>query len=236
MQTNKLGERLKEKRLEAKLKQSDIAQILGVNPASIMRYESGERDPKATDLQKIAQALNTTVGYLLGETDEDGKLIPNEESNGKIIKDVVMIPVISSKNITACCGSGTAYATDVQWEVESTFPVPSAFLAGYSWQGCNFVIIKSEGISMEPVIHDGDLVLFAENCPIEQGDVAVISLNDKVFIKGIRKLTRESAVLRSYNWQVYPDIEVDFTQKEDSFCILGKVIKILSANDVPSIL
>ena len=228
---------LKSRRKVLKISQEELSERLNVSRTTISAWETGENIPNIENLKMIAKALNTTVGYLLGEEGaSEVRTFENEEPNGKIIKDVVMVPVISSKNITACCGTGNAYATDVQWEVETTFPVPASFLTAYSWQGCNFVIIKSEGISMEPVIQDGDLVLFAENCPIEPGDVAVISLNDKVFIKGIRKLTKESAILRSYNWQVYPDIEVDFTQKEDSFCILGKVIKILSANDVPSIL
>lgn len=48
--------------------QKDLAGKLGFKQANISRIESGEQQPTAEQLFAIAQALNTTVGALVGET------------------------------------------------------------------------------------------------------------------------------------------------------------------------
>lgn len=44
-----------------------LADRIGVERRTIQRYESGERDPRYTDLLLIAAALDTTVADLVRE-------------------------------------------------------------------------------------------------------------------------------------------------------------------------
>ena len=68
-----LKDRLKEKRAEAGLTQAELAQKAGVTTRTIQNYEMGERVPSNLGIaQKLADALGTTVEYLLGSV---GKLI-----------------------------------------------------------------------------------------------------------------------------------------------------------------
>ena len=68
-----LKDRLKEKRAEAGLTQAELAQKAGVTTRTIQNYEMGERVPSKLGIaQKLADALGTTVEYLLGS---GGKLI-----------------------------------------------------------------------------------------------------------------------------------------------------------------
>lgn len=46
--------------------QKDLASRLNTTEATISRYVSGDRDPKAEVLANIATALHTTSDYLLG--------------------------------------------------------------------------------------------------------------------------------------------------------------------------
>lgn len=64
------GKFLKEARLKAHLDQKDLADQVDIHPMTISRYETGEREPRISDLQKIAVILNTSVAYLVGEVSE----------------------------------------------------------------------------------------------------------------------------------------------------------------------
>lgn len=51
--------------------QKDLASRLNITEATISRYVSGDRDPKAEVLANIATALHTTSDYLLGIDSDD---------------------------------------------------------------------------------------------------------------------------------------------------------------------
>lgn len=62
-------DRLKEKRLESKLTQAELAGKAGVTTRTIQNYELGNRKPANMEvIQKIADALGTTIEYLLGSS------------------------------------------------------------------------------------------------------------------------------------------------------------------------
>lgn len=62
-----IGTRIKERRKSLGLSAERVAEILGVSPATIYRYESSEIMNMRTDkLEPIAQALHTTPAYLMG--------------------------------------------------------------------------------------------------------------------------------------------------------------------------
>ena len=63
-----VGERIKNIRLEKNLKQSELADLAGISRVSIGNYERGSRNPNIIILNKIANALNVTIGELTGLT------------------------------------------------------------------------------------------------------------------------------------------------------------------------
>lgn len=65
------GERIKAARNKAGLKQSELAEKLGVAVITIGQYERGKRQPRLEQLQAIAAALDVSVNYLLGLTPEE---------------------------------------------------------------------------------------------------------------------------------------------------------------------
>ena len=62
--------RLKQARVSAGLTQEKIAKRLLVAPQNYAAYEQGRREPKATSLLKIADALNVSLDWLCGRTDK----------------------------------------------------------------------------------------------------------------------------------------------------------------------
>lgn len=62
-------DRLKEKRLEASLTQAQLAEKVSVTVRTIQNYELGARKPTKYEMvQKLAEALDTTAEYLLGQS------------------------------------------------------------------------------------------------------------------------------------------------------------------------
>ena len=62
-----IGERIKKRRKELGLSAEQIAEKLGVSPATIYRYESNDiMNMRIDKLEPIAKVLRTTPAYLMG--------------------------------------------------------------------------------------------------------------------------------------------------------------------------
>ena len=62
--------RLKELRKEKKVKQSDVAEILGCTPNHYQKIEYGQINISATSLMALADYFDVTTDYLLGRSEE----------------------------------------------------------------------------------------------------------------------------------------------------------------------
>lgn len=63
------SERLKQLRTEKKLTQEDIAKKVNVNRVTYTNWENGKRAPELSKLVELATELNSTVDFLLGNSD-----------------------------------------------------------------------------------------------------------------------------------------------------------------------
>jgi len=64
------GKRMAALRKERKMTQEELAKLLSTSISVIGRYERDEMTPSIDVAKNISNHLNTTVGYLLGETDK----------------------------------------------------------------------------------------------------------------------------------------------------------------------
>lgn len=68
----KIGERIKQRRLELGYTADMLAKMLNKNRATIYRYENGDIENMPIDvLEPLAKALNTTPAYLMGWNDSE---------------------------------------------------------------------------------------------------------------------------------------------------------------------
>lgn len=63
----RIAERLKEIRLDAGLRQADLAEKLGEPQSYISRYESGEQRLDLIELSAVCRALNFPLAKLIAE-------------------------------------------------------------------------------------------------------------------------------------------------------------------------
>ncbi|MCE5342640.1 MAG: helix-turn-helix domain-containing protein [Eubacteriales bacterium] len=54
---------------ERRMSQTELSALAGIGKSSISQYLSGKNVPKGTVLEKLAEALETSVGFLLEEAD-----------------------------------------------------------------------------------------------------------------------------------------------------------------------
>ena len=64
------GKKLRECREAKGLSQSEFARLINAHHSIIGRYERDEVKPTIDVVKKLADTLDTTVGYLLGETED----------------------------------------------------------------------------------------------------------------------------------------------------------------------
>ena len=73
------SERLKSLRKQAGLTQVDVAEELGISQPAYASWERGVKKPTQENLVKIAQILNVSVDYLVGNSEEKADELDNIE-------------------------------------------------------------------------------------------------------------------------------------------------------------
>lgn len=73
------SERLKNLRKQAHLTQVDVAEKLGISQPAYASWERGVKKPTQDNLVKIAQILNVSVDYLVGNLQETSDELDNIE-------------------------------------------------------------------------------------------------------------------------------------------------------------
>ena len=73
------SERLKDLRKQAGLTQVDVAEKLGISQPAYASWERGVKKPTQENLVKIAQILNVSVDYLVGNSEEKTDELDNIE-------------------------------------------------------------------------------------------------------------------------------------------------------------
>ena len=90
-----LGKRISLLRKEKELKQDELAEILGISPQAVSKWENDITCPDISLLPKLAKTLGVSIDELLsGKSEPPAKIIPPEER--KEIKDMVLRIVVNS--------------------------------------------------------------------------------------------------------------------------------------------
>ena len=72
-----LGSAIKKARVEKKLTQEKLAEIIGITPAHMKQLESGRRKPSVDVLYKLVHALDLSLDSLFSNSDDDAQEMIN---------------------------------------------------------------------------------------------------------------------------------------------------------------
>lgn len=92
-----LGKKISTLRHNKKLKQDELAEMLGVSPQAVSKWENDQTCPDISLLPNLAKILGTSIDDLLSEKDDNSgnvTILPIEER--KDIKDMMLRIVIKS--------------------------------------------------------------------------------------------------------------------------------------------
>lgn len=73
------GARLRNRREDRELSQSDLARIAGLQPSAIAHFEADRRKPSFDNVRALAQALKVPADYLLGSSNQATTAFRNED-------------------------------------------------------------------------------------------------------------------------------------------------------------
>ena len=203
-----IGSRLKLRREELGLTQTELAKLIGVSKGSIGNYESEISSPNENILIKLFSALDCDANYLYhDDINKSNDSISNTElqhikkyraldEHGKKIVDFVLNEEYgrsteqeSGELIQTNCivltmyedavSAGTGeYLNDGRCVEVTVDETPLTERADF--------ILRVSGDSMEPTYYDGDKVLVENAVELSVGEIGIFVLNGQGYIKEYR--------------------------------------------------
>lgn len=203
------GQRMKARRKEIGLSAECVAELLGVSPATIYRYEKGDIEKVPGDLlAPIAKALQTTPAYLMGWN----------ASNHTFPSSVTPLPQMREWPVLGATACGIPLHREL---LDETVLAPSDIKAD--------VVFRCVGDSMiNARIFDGDAVFIRTQPKVENGEIAVVRVGDEYTLKRVY-IHEDYVELRAEN-PMYKAIILRGAELEPgNFEVVGLAIAFLSA-------
>lgn len=200
-----IGQRIKQRREELGLTQLELAQLLGYkSKSSINKIELGVQNLKQSKIKAIADALHTTPSYIMGWEDS----IPIPDIPNIVPITTASVPLLGS----VACGKPIYAEQDFVCYVE----VGADVHADYG--------LRARGDSMiNARIHDGDIVFVKKTDTVENGDIAVVLIQDEATLKRFFYYPeKRKLVLQAENPKYEPLVYVG--EELDGVRVLGKAI------------
>jgi repressor LexA len=203
--TNNMGTIIKKRREQLGISQEQLANILGYKSrSSINKIELNHTDLPQSKIVALAKALSVTPAYLMGWEELEQ---PIPKSNGY---PTVRIPVLGD------VAAGVPILA--QQDIIGYEDIPADMAKTGEYFG-----LKIKGDSMEPKIHDNDIVIVKSMSDAENNDIVIAMINNEATCKRLHKYSN-SVVLTAINSD-YKPIEVT---PDENIQILGKVVMSIS--------
>lgn len=205
------GENLKKLRKNAGLSQEQLGDILGISKSTIGMYEQGKRMPNTnTVLKELASYFDVTLDYLVGYPQKETIYLDDdfERFNLRPVSHR-KIPMLGN---VAC---GEPIMSDVGY---------NSFSEAGSDIDADFCVTAQGDSMINARILDGDIVFVRKQEMVENGEIAVVAINDSEFTLKRFFYYRElnQVVLQSENPAYKPMI---FTGEElNHIRVLGKAV------------
>lgn len=204
------GERLRVLRKQLGISADDVAKALNVSRATIFRYEKGDIEKvPGSKLEPLAKVLHTTPAYLMG-WEEDQSAQPSLPPDAIPYAPTQRIPILGR------ISAGLPLYAEEQIE-------------GYTYTDLNhggeYFALRVHGDSMDAIrIYDGDLLIIRKQDVVEDGEIAVVMVNDdEATVKCWHR--RENIVMLepkstnpTHQMQIYD-------AKETPIRVIGKVVQ-----------
>ncbi len=137
-------------------------------------YETGGREPDFETMEAIADIFNVDMDYLMGRTQVERKH-PITPPVQEIPPGFQPMPEMDTVPLVGRIACGTPITAEQN--VERMVCVPSKWRSTFT--------LTCKGDSMEPRIHDGDLVAIRKQPEVEQGEIAAVRIGEEATLKHV---------------------------------------------------
>ncbi len=86
---DKIGDRIKQARVRAKLTQKDLAERIGASPSWVYLVEDGQQNAQIRSLRKVAEALGVSIHSLLPDDPSGTSDYDTAQEVGEIFNNVI---------------------------------------------------------------------------------------------------------------------------------------------------
>ena len=199
---------LKQRRIELGLTMLEVAKLVGVSEATISRYESGNiKNMRKDRIAKYASALKVPPSTFLELEDKsESHLTPTD-----IRANTKPVPLVGRVAAGLSC-----HAED---NIEGYILTDCELLH----EGYDYFWLTVKGDSMEPELHDKDLVLVREQDTLDTECYAVVRIDGEDGVVKRVRIDRDRMTLTSVN-PYYPPRVFEHEQMND-IAIVGKVVQ-----------
>ena len=208
-----LYKNIKKQRQQLNLTQTELAQKLGyADKSMIAKIEKGQVDLPQSKIIAFADALETTPGLLMGwsEPNAQNDITDNADNLYKI--DKVKLPLLG----TIACGE-PIYADE---DRESYIMVGTDMKADFC--------LKCQGDSMiNARIYDGDIVFVRKQDIVNNGEIAVVIIDDEATLKRFYYYKEQNLVILKPENPKYEYIVLS-GDRLNEVKVLGKAIAVQS--------
>lgn len=214
-----VGDRIRQLRLERGLTQRQLAQALGVTEATVVRWETGARQPRVGIIKRLAQFFQVSPQWLLrGEEPRTVERIPGRPR--AVYTDFRLIPIIDGY-----VGAGGAGYVLSRHPV-GHLGVPK--IEALTWVEPFAMKVGADQESMIPTVNPGDYVVIDTNPnqPVRSGKIYLLrdpQDHDGLTIKRVEIVAELRCRLISDN-PAYPPIDWEGDIRQ---LIIGQVVAII---------
>lgn len=200
------GDILKRLRIERGLSQDEMAALLGTTKQVISRYETKQRVPRISVVERFAERLGLPLSFLTGEAAVPD---PAPSSSGR---RVPILGAVACGEPIFSPGDGSDYVT-VDEDID-----------------CDFALIAQGDSMTGDRIYSGDLVFIRRQSHIGDGEIAAIALDNELTLKRVRHLRGAGGRIAFTQLlpsnPAYSPIEIGGDDETRSVNILGKAVAV----------
>lgn len=194
---NLMGRRIRELRLEKGLSQEELGRIVGVKRAAVNKWETGQvKNLRRDTIETLSRFFDVSPSYLMGMTDI-------RRPDSVRVRRVPILGSVAAGNPILALEEHHDYI-----EVDGNIRVDFC--------------LRVRGDSMiDARICDGDLVFIRSQPVVDNGDIAVVLIDDEATLKRFYR-TDGGVILRPENSKYQPMYYTDEDFK--NIQILGKAV------------
>lgn len=163
-----IAENIKKIRLEHGLSQAELGKIAGVSDKAVSTWELGTKIPRMGAVEKMANYFGIPKSAIVDDA-------PAATTSRPIPPGFQPMPEMDCVPLVGRIACGTPITAEEN--VEQMVCVPSRWHSTFT--------LTCKGDSMEPRIHDGDLVAIRKQPEVENGEIAAVRIGEEATLKHV---------------------------------------------------